>query len=298
VTPELVIAAPPGDGRKWAAAVSGGADSVAMLLLCREWVGHVVHLDHETRGEASTGDARVVGELARGLGLPVTVRRRSEMEPTTKPVANRSAHFRRLRLALYRDVVQEHGLAGVMQAHHADDQAETVALRLLRGSGFAGLVGIAVTSEVAGVRIHRPLLGVRKSELAAYLRAHGQTWREDASNASSAYGRNRVRVVLAERPGLTPLLLDLAGAARAYRDALNRHLPEVEGRLPIEVILSLPGPLREHLARRFLGRWVGEAEKGTIDRFLGWVGDAAGGAKLSLPGGRHARRRRGMVWVE
>ena len=83
--------------------------------------------------------------------------------------------------------MKEHGLAGVILAHHADDQAETVLLRLLRGSGFAGLAGMSARSIVGGLTILRPLLGAPRESFREHLGGIGQTWREDQSNQSSQY---------------------------------------------------------------------------------------------------------------
>lgn len=286
---------------EWAAAVSGGADSVAMLLLCWGAVRHVVHLDHETRAGASGEDAAFVRALCRRLGVTCTVARRSELEPRLPgdvPTAV-SARFRALRLMLYRDEVARLGLAGVLLAHHADDQAETVMQRLIRGSGFEGLGGMEPDATVGGVRLARPMLGVRKAELIAYLRATGQPWREDASNASPAYGRNRVRQALATTEGLTDAMLELASAARAYRDALAVAAPDPGETFPVGTFAVLPAPLARHAARAFLTRHVpaDELTPAVVARFVDWAGDAAGPAKLQLPGGVTARRYRGVITV-
>src|SRR5690606_20761977 len=130
--------------------------------------------------------------------------------------------------------VQEHGLSGVLLAHHADDQAETVFLRLLRGSGPLGLGGMRPASTVSGVCIRRPLLGVDRESLRAYLREMGQAWREDASNRSSAYLRNRVRQTLDNQPGLRDRLIELASAVQQLR----RWLATVSPVLPSEFAID------------------------------------------------------------
>src|SRR5437763_184149 len=132
---------PPGP---WAVGVSGGADSVSLLLLLRNRPDlhlHVVHLNHETRGQQSDTDTVFVEQLALSLDLPVTLRRLSEV-PLNDPPATPSARYRAARLAFFAQVVADHHLEGVILAHHADDQAETILQRLLRNSGPAGLTGI------------------------------------------------------------------------------------------------------------------------------------------------------------
>src|SRR5437764_7856104 len=113
---------PPGG---WAVGVSGGADSVALLSLLRarrELSLHVVHLDHETRGEASAGDARFVESLAREWGLPVTVARWRDVEPLlAETTRNASARFRAGRIVLSRQVADQNKLRGVSVAPHPND---------------------------------------------------------------------------------------------------------------------------------------------------------------------------------
>ncbi len=177
----------------WAVGVSGGADSVALLLLLCERPDlhlHVVHLDHQTRGDASTGDARFVVELSKRLGLPCTLALRSDVEATMADIpANDSSRYRAARLALFRRVARDHALGGVLLAHHADDRAETILHRLLRGSGPAGLSPLELVTDLGGLRIVRPLLEARADEIRRYLTRIGQPWREDASNASDAYAQ-------------------------------------------------------------------------------------------------------------
>ncbi len=178
----------------WAVGVSGGADSVALLRLLHERPDlrlHVAHLDHETRGNQSAGDAQFVASLAAHLGLPCTVAPLREFESgEVIGTANRSARFRAARLALFRRVVECAKLDGVILAHHADDQAETVFHRLCRGGGPEGLAAMRTESRIGGLRVVRPLLGVRRLELRRYLESISQDWREDASNSSDQYAQS------------------------------------------------------------------------------------------------------------
>src|SRR5213075_1980483 len=114
-----------------------------LVMKFRPDVGvHVVHLNHQLRGEESEGDAIFVEQLAKRLSVPVTVARRSEIEPMlAKRPANKSALYRAVRFELFKKVVKENGLHGVLLAHQKDDQAETIFHRLLRRSGAAGLGG-------------------------------------------------------------------------------------------------------------------------------------------------------------
>ena len=230
------IVLPPG---RWAVGVSGGADSVALLLLTADRRPHVVHLDHQTRGVDSAADAAFVAGLARRLGLEVTVATLSEVEHD--PPANPSARYRAARLALFGRAVADHGLAGVALAHHAADQAETIALRLLRGGGPRSLVGMAARSTIGGLTVLRPLLRVAPADLRAFLRERGQPWREDASNGSDRYLRNRVRPWLAGDPATADALRHLAAAARAAGEWLDGAAPVLGETFATAALADLPG---------------------------------------------------------
>src|SRR5580658_420295 len=201
----------------WAVGVSGGADSVALLLMLlerrrdiRPWV---LHLDHELRGAQSEEDAVFAQNLAARLGLPCEIARRKEIEKSLgKLPVNASAKYRAARLAFFRTVVRKHRLNGVMLAHHADDLAETVLHRLIRGTPVTGLTPMRPEAEMDGLRIVRPLLAIGRAELREYLQSRGQDWREDPSNAGEDYLRNRLRKILKTRPELTPTLLNVAHA--------------------------------------------------------------------------------------
>jgi tRNA(Ile)-lysidine synthase len=295
---EALASVPPG---AWAVGVSGGSDSVALLLLLRDRADlalHVLHLNHEARGGESDADAAFVAGLARSLALPCTIARISDVLLSHPPPANESARFRAARLALFHRVVTEHSLAGVILAHHADDQAETVLHRLLRGVGPAALGGIRPDAQVAGLRILHPLLGVRAAHLRAELVRRGATWREDASNESDKYLRNRLRGLLRTDDRLTAAMLGLGRACAAWRDWIDAAAPQLAESFRVSELHDLPDPLARHAVRRWLlarGAPADDLGPAVIDRLLAMVRDAATPPRQSFPGSLIVHRRRGII---
>jgi tRNA(Ile)-lysidine synthetase-like protein len=182
-------------GKRLLVAVSGGADSVALLRLLVDinrsdywrWTLIVAHVSHGIRGRSGTADARFVQSLAEKLGLP-HVQRTLRLGKSASEDEARAA-----RLAALAGMVKAKKAVGVVMAHHADDQAETVVMRILRGTGVEGLAAMGAVSRIGTLAILRPLLTVRRAELRACLGEIGQRWREDETNASGRYVRNRVR---------------------------------------------------------------------------------------------------------
>ncbi len=175
--------------------VSGGADSVALLLLLtglREKLGivlSVAHLNHKLRGKASEGDEKFVAQLAATLGLPFHAESVNVAARAKREKANLEDTGRRARYEFFARLVQEGKLDRVAVAHTADDQAETVLAHILRGTGLAGLGGIHPKTEC----VVRPLLGFRRTELKTFLRANKQKWREDTTNQDTTRTRARIR---------------------------------------------------------------------------------------------------------
>lgn len=286
----------------WGVAVSGGADSVALLRLAHRRADlslHVIHLDHQTRSGQSTADAHFVAALAAALHVPATLACRSDMEPLLQnPPANLSARFRALRLALYERVAAENHLSGILLAHHADDQAETILHRLLRGGGIAGLAGMRRATRVGGAVLVRPLLSIRRTQLRDYLQSIGQPWREDASNRSELYLRNRLRKVLAEEPGLTMALLELGEASAALRDWTRSSAPILDDAFAADALADLPLILAEESARRWLQSHGAPSEQilpPVIGRLMKMAADAATPPKVQFPGNLTVRRKRGVL---
>ncbi len=215
-------------------AVSGGPDSTALLLMAAEWAARrattriaAATVDHGLRPE-SAAEAASVARLCERLARPAPdacLDRREAVDPGSGARAGGALPAAR------RTHAGRSGHEQSSTAHHAGDQAETVLFRLMRGSGVAGLSGMAPMSERDGLAIARPLLGVAKSTLVAFAHARGSAFVEDTSNADPRYARPRLRSLIA---GLAAEGLDSEGLARLARraaeadEALERMTDEVE----------------------------------------------------------------------
>lgn len=183
------------EGERILAAVSGGADSIALLhILCR--LGHAVevaHFDHQTRQGASEADAQFVRGVAEGLGVPFHLESRPIAQEAAALGLSFEMHARDARYAFFAKVARDRLCAVMATGHHRGDQAETVLMRLLRGTGPSGMGGIPPVRELEGLRVVRPLIETAKADLEQWLRERGLPWCEDASNAKPDFVRNRVR---------------------------------------------------------------------------------------------------------
>lgn len=271
----------PPPGSSVTCAVSGGADSIALLVLavasgCR---AEAVHVDHGLRA-GSAGEFAVVRAAADALGVPS---RSVAVEVGAGP--NLEARARAARYAALP--------AGVLTGHTADDQAETVLVNLLRGAGSDGLAGMRAEARPHLPR--RPLLGLRRSETRAVCELAGLDVVDDPSNADPRFVRNRVR------HELVPLLDDIAG--RDVTRVLTRQaalmadeadlLDELAAALdPTDALALAAAPLP--LARRAVRRWLGgdghPPDAATVQRVL----DVAHGRAVAceVGGGRRVRRHR------
>ena len=286
---------------RYAAGISGGADSVALMHLLRDTNHSVVvtHLNHQTRGWETDEDARFTGELTQTLGMPFVLGQRDQIEATLPNLPrNPQARYRALRLELFRQVIAAHHLDGVLLAHHADDQAETLMLRLQRSAGIEGLRGIPATSLVGGVRIFRPLLAVPGKLLREYLQANHWNWREDTSNTNPKYQRNRVRILLRDKPHLTPILQQLAADMGQLGDFLEEASPQLPEQFPLERLQGQPRIFVLHALRKWLlqrGVPANEISQTLLARVSAMVEDAASPHALCIPGGGEIRRRGGIM---
>ncbi len=258
-------------GARLAVAVSGGADSLALCLVAADWAraaGHTLTaltVDHGLRPE-SGDEAAQVGRWLGARGIP------HEILAWTgpKPAADRQAAARRARYRLLLAWCEAHDAAALLTAHHREDQAETLLLRLARGSGVDGLAAMAPRLDVGRVALLRPLLDLPRARLRATLAARGQPWVEDPSNRDDHYARTRMRAAAAslEAAGLgadrlAATAARLARARAALDDATDRLLAAASFCHPAGHAVIATAPVRAAPAEiglralRDVLRWVG-----------------------------------------
>jgi tRNA(Ile)-lysidine synthase len=223
-------------------AVSGGPDSVALMLLAARWSGRdvtsieVATLDHGLRDD-SRQEAEQVAGWAKALGFPHHLLTWQGEKPRTR-IQERA---RQARYRLLQECAARIGADYIVTAHHTDDQAETVLLRLTRGSGPAGLAGMAAFTELGRVTLARPLLGVPKADLVGLCEAAGHTFLRDPSNENPAFARTRLRKLrrVLEAEGLDrAALLRLARRAARAEAALAETAASIRRELPAERVPS------------------------------------------------------------
>ena len=252
-------------GSRMLVACSGGLDSTVLLhaLHGLGYSCHVVHAQFSLRDQDSLADEQSVRRMAESLGLPLTICP-IDIKSERRPTESLQMAARRLRFEAFEDVRRQSGCEFIALAHHMDDQAETVVMRWMRGSGMEGLSGIRAKS---GSRLH-PLLGLRKSELKAWAEDKKISWREDRSNQEAIYQRNRIRQQLIPaleelEPSSVPLIAESAGhlqeaeaLARIGQSKLLRQisLPAPEGLKRI----SISALLRSGAAATLLRAWLSE----------------------------------------
>ncbi|MGI8568745.1 MAG: tRNA lysidine(34) synthetase TilS [Methylocella sp.] len=209
--------------------VSGGPDSVALMLLAQEWARgraerpplYVAIVDHGLRKD-SASEAEMAARWAAGLALPHAILVWNGVKPKSR-IQDRAREARYQLLFAYAANI---GADHVMTAHHADDQAETILFRLLRGSGVSGLAGMASSSERNGLVLARPLLAHAKADLAAFCESRAHPFIDDPSNHDPAYARTRMRRLgglLADEGLGRVALLKLGRRAARAEAALAAH---------------------------------------------------------------------------
>ena len=242
-------------------AVSGGPDSLALLLLAHAGLpGRVAAatVDHGLRTE-SAAEAAMVAQICRAFGVEHAVL------PVTLAPGNVQSQARSARYAALAEWAGEAGLAALATAHHADDQAETLLLRLNRGSGVAGLAGVRTRGLVPGTSLPllRPLLGFRRTELAEVVAAAGLEPANDPSNEDDRFDRARLRknligVAGLEVPSLAASAAHLADADAALDWAAQREWSECVIRAPMGLTYRPEAP--RAVALRVIGRIVRELD--------------------------------------
>lgn len=222
-------------------AVSGGCDSVALLHLLSNLRGalavelHVASLDHGLRGGAGRGDLDFVGELAAKWGLPHTLGQVDVPQLSQAWGMGIEEAARRARYDFLAQVARQEGCQCVVVGHHADDQAETILMNIVRGSGLRGLGGMRLVSPLPNhprLKLIRPLLSVNRAELQLYCSERKLSFRQDESNWDTSYGRNFLRHEIMDRlsrlnPAVVSALNRLAESAATDDDFISSQLESV-----------------------------------------------------------------------
>ena len=304
---------------------------LCLLLELRSEFGivlSVAHVNHKLRGEESEEDERFVAQLAAQQGLDFHVR---QAPVEARDPAGIEAGARKLRYDFFRELAREGRISKIATAHTLDDQAETVLLRMFRGTGIRGLAGIhpRIVFEEKGRafgEVVRPLLGFRRAALMEFLRERSQAWREDSSNRDTTFLRNRVRhqllPMISDQFGEAAIehmseLAEIARAEEQWAVDSGRWSASTQYPVPSTQCPSKPGPGKLDMSldvgrllalplavqRRLVRSWLeGRAPEVRITfRLIEEVVELASGpagGKLELPGGWDLRRGRQELLLE
>lgn len=294
--------------KKLLVGVSGGRDSMVLLhaLFALGFKNLVVcHMNHTLRGRSSDADARLVLQEARRLDLPVEYAKARTADFASEQKKSLELAARELRLVFFEHCAKRAKTKNLVLAHHADDQVETCLFNFLRGSGAAGLAGIKPVSQFGSLAVHRPLLGVTRMDIEAFRKRHEVPFREDATNATLAHTRNKLRHLV--MPLLTEIIGDSYSSAilraseilRCEEDWMSSLVPSVGAELSCKELRSMHPALRSRVILRWLReRGVPEAGHAETCRVLSLLDIVEGPSKVSLPGNHHARRRSGILFLE
>lgn len=276
-----------------AIALSGGADSVYLATMIARSVPRpralAIHVDHGLRGEESRTDAEFCARLCAKLGIPFA-RRMVEIDPEASDLEARARQGRYKALA---EEAANAGISVILTGHHEDDAVETLLMRWMRGTEMQGLAGLRRESVLGPgafsadterpMRVLRPLIGMRREEVRSTLRQHGVEWREDLSNSSAAFSRNRVReTVLPEIAAQcgdegVQNLRDFARAVESFEDELadrtahiswepvafeaarrSAAMPDLGGSIRRETLEDLSPTLMKRAIGRLIGEGTGQ----------------------------------------
>ncbi|MGJ8726305.1 MAG: tRNA lysidine(34) synthetase TilS [Roseibacillus sp.] len=294
-------------------AISGGRDSVCLLHQLLEYGFHkihLVHLNHQLRGEESEADASFVEQLAKKHNLPLTLEKvevaaRAEQKGESIETSARNARHR-----LFAETARTTGCNRILLAHHADDQAETCLFNLLRGS--SGIKGMEPETEfqvgLDKLVLLRPLLKVRRKDIDHYLEEGNIAFREDSSNQNPAHTRNRLRhealPLLTEilQRDIVPALVNAEEISRENGRIMANfletlQLKDPQGRLFLPKLRELDPSLQRACLEQFLRQnKVEQISKKLVNNSLQLI-SAEGPPKLNLPGNRFLHRKHARIFL-
>ena len=298
------------DGIKLIVGVSGGADSVCLLRMLKEMEEAIslsvtaVHFEHGIRGEESLRDMEFVRSLCEELDVPLKIYKENVPAKAKELAMTVEEAGRHLRYEAFDRELKEVGADAVAVAHHLNDQVETVLFNMARGSGIKGISGIA---PLRG-NIIRPLLGISRTSIEAYLNDIGQTYCVDSSNFDTGYSRNGIRASVV--PELERIVYGASGHIARVADELreaDEYISAVadsvydetvqNGRLIIKDLCKTPAIIRRYVVRKLLATIYTshkDLEAVHVEDVLSLC-DKQSGKSVSLPKGVTARREGGAI---
>lgn len=303
-------------GEKVLVGVSGGVDSLALLDALHQlshkedWQVFAAHLDHKFRGKESAEDAEYVQEFCRKRGIPCRAEARNVPQWIAENQANPQEAARQVRFSFFHEVAAQWAIPKLALAHHANDQAETILMRVLRGTGIEGIAGIPVARQEGRLTIIRPFLSFTKRELEKYCEQSGIIPRTDSSNFKRSYHRNFLRLEVIPwlekevNPSVQDALNQLGMIAREENDYLEQICREMLERImkskqENKIVIKGKLFLTSHLAlqRRmiklifsYLVKEQGNLGFVHIDSILEWMRLGRNGTRLELPQGIDVRK--------
>ncbi|HLI30806.1 MAG TPA: tRNA lysidine(34) synthetase TilS [Terriglobia bacterium] len=299
-------------GERVGVAVSGGPDSILLLEFLHQFaqkeglVLSVVHFNHHLRGADSSADDRFVSEAASRLGLPFIGGQAAVAQAAREKRQNLEATARELRYRFFFSLIHQERVDKIATAHTANDQAETVLLRLIRGSGSRGLGGIY---PILAGKVVRPFLSVTRTEVEAEIERRRLAFRTDKSNLDPRFTRNRIRqelLPMIERefnPAVIPLLSQFAERCRDDEAYLEQQAREAacpwrirqgsEERVPIEALSRFSPAIQRRVLRQMIAAVRGNGRGVTashVEAVRELVMRSQNGKVVELPGGLEARK--------
>jgi tRNA(Ile)-lysidine synthase len=295
-------------GDKVLVGVSGGTDSMALLhglhqlAKTHDWIIYVVHVDHQLRGKESEEDAKYVANFCENQHIPYQIEKVDVTAKKTEEGGNKQEIARELRYQAFLRVAKKWNISKMALAHHADDQVETIVMRVLRGTGPSGLTGIPKTRSWQGMQIVRPLLAFYRSELEQYLDLMRIIPRQDESNQSTVYTRNRLRLELIPdmmryNPQVKQAILQLGKLVEEEEEVwekwtkdllpiVSAKMSEHEYQIDIKSFLSHPVALQRRMVKLILNCLIDEnLPYHSIEQVLQLMVHQSPSVWISLPGG-------------
>lgn len=293
-------------GSKVLLAISGGADSVALLYILNRFLHKnlfIAHINHQLRGQQSDADEKYVISLSEKLNLPIEIKSVDVKNFAKEKKLSIETAARELRIEALCQIADKNNCEIIATAHHKNDNAETVLHRMLRGTGFRGLAGIRPKTNIKGKIFIRPLLCLTRDEIEDYLKSEGIDWQIDHTNLDVKFTRNRIRhrlipYLLKESPNLIEEISDLSLHCATLTKNIETFAESVRKKcfiseenkkivVDMNIFLQQPAPVEVELIRTglmHLGVGLREYAFEHYKKIVDFIKTAFTGKTLTIPG--------------